>query len=269
MEKIKIIKNRSDIGAGTRGSDMGIDAIEIAAINCGSDFFNRYSYHDVETENDVVFSTLDARIKKHEMRREFIEPIGRDDHRSHRNFSGSVEGNVVESAVRRVDLILRADGFFQQILFQMNALIGELFLRGHVALEGVESVEETDREGGAAAHSAAGGEVAVVMNLNPAIEVHKFQRGAHRGMLYFFNSVCALDLRIHHAKLMVEKRRQMARVNVAVLVDGGGKHRAAVLAVPARIVRAAAKHRDAIGGSSNNHFLPFVIIFRPFSGRKK
>ena len=25
---IKIIKNRSDIGAGTRGSDLGVDAIE-------------------------------------------------------------------------------------------------------------------------------------------------------------------------------------------------------------------------------------------------
>ena len=36
---IKIIKNRSDIGAGTRGSDLGIDAIEIAAINQNNDFF--------------------------------------------------------------------------------------------------------------------------------------------------------------------------------------------------------------------------------------
>ena len=33
MNAIKILKNRSDIGAGTRGSDMGIDALEIAAIN--------------------------------------------------------------------------------------------------------------------------------------------------------------------------------------------------------------------------------------------
>ena len=64
MEKIKIIKNRSDIGAGTRGSDMGIDAIEIAAINCGSDFFNRYSYHDVETENDVVYEKQKAPFAK-------------------------------------------------------------------------------------------------------------------------------------------------------------------------------------------------------------
>ena len=64
MDKIKIIKNRSDIGAGTRGSDMGIDAIEIAAINCGSDYFNRYDYVDLETENDVVYEKQKALFAK-------------------------------------------------------------------------------------------------------------------------------------------------------------------------------------------------------------
>lgn len=64
MNKIKIIKNRSDIGAGTRGSDMGIDAIEIAAINCGSDYFNRYDYIDVVTENDVVYQKQKAPFAK-------------------------------------------------------------------------------------------------------------------------------------------------------------------------------------------------------------
>ena len=39
MNKIKIIKNRSDIGAGTRGSDLGVDAIEIAAINMKEQLF--------------------------------------------------------------------------------------------------------------------------------------------------------------------------------------------------------------------------------------
>ncbi|PCI94236.1 MAG: arginase [Flavobacteriales bacterium] len=64
MDKIRIIKNRSDIGAGTRGSDMGIDAIEIAAINCGSDYFNRYDYVDLETENDVVYKKQKAPFAK-------------------------------------------------------------------------------------------------------------------------------------------------------------------------------------------------------------
>ncbi|MFM1840891.1 MAG: hypothetical protein RIR47_940 [Bacteroidota bacterium] len=53
--KIKLIKNRSDIGAGTRGSDMGIDAIEIAAINSGNDYFNRHAYEDVETHNETIY----------------------------------------------------------------------------------------------------------------------------------------------------------------------------------------------------------------------
>lgn len=52
---IKIIKNRSDIGAGTRGSDMGIDAIEIAAINQNNDFFQRYTYVDVITHNESIY----------------------------------------------------------------------------------------------------------------------------------------------------------------------------------------------------------------------
>lgn len=56
MKEIKIIKNRSDIGAGTRGSDMGIDAIEIAAINQNNDFFNRFDFEDVITENESVYN---------------------------------------------------------------------------------------------------------------------------------------------------------------------------------------------------------------------
>lgn len=53
--QIKLVKNRSDIGAGTRGSDMGIDAIEIAAINQGNDFFARYPFQDVETHNESIY----------------------------------------------------------------------------------------------------------------------------------------------------------------------------------------------------------------------
>lgn len=52
---IKLIKNRSDIGAGTRGSDMGIDAIEIAAINSGNDYFNRHAFEDVVTHNETIY----------------------------------------------------------------------------------------------------------------------------------------------------------------------------------------------------------------------
>jgi arginase len=53
---IQLIKNRSDIGAGTRGSDLGIDALEIAAINSGNDYFNRHKYIDVLTRNETIYN---------------------------------------------------------------------------------------------------------------------------------------------------------------------------------------------------------------------
>lgn len=57
-KQIKIIKNRSDIGAGTRGADMGVDAIEIAAINQGNDYFDRYPYEDLKTANETVYDKV-------------------------------------------------------------------------------------------------------------------------------------------------------------------------------------------------------------------
>ena len=52
---IKLLKNRSDIGAGTRGSDMGIDALEIAAINQEDDFFHRHLFEDIPTHNETIY----------------------------------------------------------------------------------------------------------------------------------------------------------------------------------------------------------------------
>ena len=57
-KSIKLIKNRSDIGAGTRGADMGIDAIEIAAINKGNDYFNRFAFEDVKTHNESIYNMV-------------------------------------------------------------------------------------------------------------------------------------------------------------------------------------------------------------------
>lgn len=58
MNKIKLIKNRSDIGAGTRGADLGVDAIEIAAINKENDFFNKFPFRDVKTHNESVYDKV-------------------------------------------------------------------------------------------------------------------------------------------------------------------------------------------------------------------
>lgn len=64
MKTIHIIKNRSDLGAGTRGADMGIDAIEIAAINKEADYFNVYPFEDIETENETIYNKVNNSFAK-------------------------------------------------------------------------------------------------------------------------------------------------------------------------------------------------------------
>jgi len=64
MKTIKLIKNRSDLGAGTRGSDMGIDAIEIAAINKKDDYFNCYQFDDIATENETIYNKVNNSFAK-------------------------------------------------------------------------------------------------------------------------------------------------------------------------------------------------------------
>mgnify|MGYP000209283897 FL=1 len=64
MRELKLIKNRSDIGAGTRGSDLGVDAIEIAAINQKNDYFNRFESDDVDTENESIYNKVNNSFAK-------------------------------------------------------------------------------------------------------------------------------------------------------------------------------------------------------------
>ena len=64
FNKIKIIKNRSDIGAGTRGSDLGVDAIEIAAINQENYYFNKYDFEDIPTHNETIYDKVKTSFAK-------------------------------------------------------------------------------------------------------------------------------------------------------------------------------------------------------------
>jgi arginase len=38
-----------------KGSDLGIDAIEIAAINRNSDYFSQFEFEDVKTHNESIY----------------------------------------------------------------------------------------------------------------------------------------------------------------------------------------------------------------------
>jgi arginase len=55
MKEIKIIEVKSEIGAGTRGASMGVEAMKIASLDLNSDFFKQYDSIEVENVNELLF----------------------------------------------------------------------------------------------------------------------------------------------------------------------------------------------------------------------
>jgi arginase len=55
MKTLKFIEVKSEIGAGTRGASMGVDAIKIAALDYGSNMFKQIESVDIKTENQLLF----------------------------------------------------------------------------------------------------------------------------------------------------------------------------------------------------------------------
>lgn len=54
MTTIKILELKSEIGAGTHGAGMGIDAIKTAALNKGSLFFGNNEKEEIPNENELL-----------------------------------------------------------------------------------------------------------------------------------------------------------------------------------------------------------------------
>src|SRR6266436_2662343 len=65
--------------------------------------------------------------------------------------------------------------------------------------------------------------------------------------------VDVLNSGIGNPTLILKKRREPSRRNVATFVDRGRQHSAAMLTVPNGVIRASPKKGDAKWGSSNDH----------------
>lgn len=59
MSKVTLIENNSEIGAGTRGASLGIDAMRIAAFNSNSIYFNRHPITKIDNENNRLYEDED------------------------------------------------------------------------------------------------------------------------------------------------------------------------------------------------------------------
>lgn len=58
MRNIKIIEVRSEIGAGTRGASLGIDAIKIAALDFMSSLFTNFPTENIQDENKLLYEPV-------------------------------------------------------------------------------------------------------------------------------------------------------------------------------------------------------------------
>ncbi|HAO46446.1 MAG TPA: arginase [Chitinophagaceae bacterium] len=64
MKNIKLIEVPSEIGAGTRGASLGIDAIKIAALDFMSNFFVHFPSEKIEVENRILFEPIQSPYAK-------------------------------------------------------------------------------------------------------------------------------------------------------------------------------------------------------------
>lgn len=58
IKPIKLIEVKSEIGAGTRGASMGVDAIKIAALDFGSNFFKKFKSIEIQNENHLLLEPV-------------------------------------------------------------------------------------------------------------------------------------------------------------------------------------------------------------------
>lgn len=64
MKNIKLIEVKSEIGAGTRGASLGVEAIKIAALDFMSNFFVHFPQEELETENKLLFEPIESPYAK-------------------------------------------------------------------------------------------------------------------------------------------------------------------------------------------------------------
>ncbi len=64
LRSVKIVEVKSEVGAGTRGASLGVDAIKIAALDFRSQFFKNHRPMTVPDDNAALYSEVGNRYAK-------------------------------------------------------------------------------------------------------------------------------------------------------------------------------------------------------------
>ena len=64
QKSVKLIEVKSEVGAGTRGASLGIDAIKIAALDFRSTFFKKYRAMAIPDDNAALYGEVGSRYAR-------------------------------------------------------------------------------------------------------------------------------------------------------------------------------------------------------------
>lgn len=64
LRQIRLIEVKSEVGAGTRGASLGIDAIKIAALDFRSNFFKEHRSINIPDDNAALYGLVESRYAK-------------------------------------------------------------------------------------------------------------------------------------------------------------------------------------------------------------
>src|SRR4051812_41763083 len=62
--QIRLIESKSEVGAGTRGASLAVDAIKIAALDFRSNFFKTYRSINIPDDNSALYTITQSRYAK-------------------------------------------------------------------------------------------------------------------------------------------------------------------------------------------------------------
>src|SRR5512135_1240223 len=181
----------------------------------------------------------------------------------------------VQSAVGRENLVLQPDRLSQDIAFHVDRCARKLLLADVLALEGVQPLDQADRETRRRSEAAERGQVRRKIDLNVLEHSAVAQNLTERPVLYIVEATRVLDLPVSKPDLVIEQpRRQVRHRVIDVLVDRSAEHCATVDREKVREVGSAAEEADSERGAGNYHALAWnalvveVEIFQPIKGRR-
>src|ERR1700742_4781056 len=64
QKSVKLIEVKSEVGAGTRGASLGVDAVKIAALDFRSNFFKTHRSLNIPDDNSALYGMIESRYAK-------------------------------------------------------------------------------------------------------------------------------------------------------------------------------------------------------------